>query len=174
MKIIRRHQSSLQRQIHEAVLLMFSKADIIMNSKTEWNGAKIPRIMIEVGDEQEEDAEVQEVREKVNTREGDEVKTLTGNVCPPQWEGDIPVEESSSVELEGEVEEKKDANEEMAKKRDVVRFDDWPHVIRLLDVVGFDEWPNVVGLLDVAGFDDWPHVVGLFLCSTQRVAVVYF
>ena len=58
MKIVKGHRSPLTRQIHEAVEIQYSKADIVMNSKGEWNGAKIPRVVIEVGKDILEEDEV--------------------------------------------------------------------------------------------------------------------
>ena len=40
----------MSRQIHESCAIEESKADIIMNSKNEWNGSRMPRIKVEVGD----------------------------------------------------------------------------------------------------------------------------
>ena len=55
MRIIESHRSPLNRQIQEGVELELSRAKIVMNSKAEWNHARIPRICIEVGEELEED-----------------------------------------------------------------------------------------------------------------------
>ena len=44
MKMMRSHLTPLTRQIQEGVEIENSKADIIMNSKGEWNGSRIPRI----------------------------------------------------------------------------------------------------------------------------------
>ena len=49
MKILRRHKTAMSRQISESVLIELSSADIIMNSKGEWNGSRIPRVILEVG-----------------------------------------------------------------------------------------------------------------------------
>ena len=50
MHVVRMHKTALGRQIHEATLIQHSDADIQMNSKSEYNGPRIPRISIEVGD----------------------------------------------------------------------------------------------------------------------------
>ena len=50
MKIVRGHRTPLTRQIHESVEIENSKAVILMNSKSEYHGSRIPRIVIEVGD----------------------------------------------------------------------------------------------------------------------------
>ena len=50
MRVLRRHQAPLAQQIHEAVEIDYSTANIIMNSKGEYNGAHIPHISVEVGD----------------------------------------------------------------------------------------------------------------------------
>ena len=67
MEIIEKHRSPLTRQIHEGVALEINKADIILNSKSKWNHCRIPRIVIEVGDELEEDDSSGMVRSKVET-----------------------------------------------------------------------------------------------------------
>ena len=56
MEIVESHRSPLNRQVHEGVELDTNRADLILNSKSEWNHCRIPRIMIEVGDEVEEDS----------------------------------------------------------------------------------------------------------------------
>ena len=45
----------MARQIEESIEILKSEADVIMNSKGEWNGSKLPRIMIERGDRIEEE-----------------------------------------------------------------------------------------------------------------------
>ena len=57
MKVIETHRTPLSRQIHEGVAIETNQADIIMNSKTEWNQSRLPRIMIESGEEVLEDEE---------------------------------------------------------------------------------------------------------------------
>ena len=57
MKVLRSHRTPLSRQVHESVEIDSSKADIVMNSKGEWNGSRLPRIIIEVGEELQEDEE---------------------------------------------------------------------------------------------------------------------
>ena len=52
MSVIERHRSPLARQIHEGVELETNGADFILNSKSERNYSRIPRIVIEEGDEQ--------------------------------------------------------------------------------------------------------------------------
>ena len=51
MEILRRHKSPLTRQIHESVAIENSSARFLMNSKSEYNGSKIPRLVVEVGDQ---------------------------------------------------------------------------------------------------------------------------
>ena len=43
--ILKHFEKALERQIAEAVNIEMNKADIIMNSRNEWNGSKIPRII---------------------------------------------------------------------------------------------------------------------------------
>ena len=49
MKVDKSHRSPLTRQVEEAVSIEIRKLDNLMNSKTEYNGSRIPRIRIEVG-----------------------------------------------------------------------------------------------------------------------------
>ena len=43
----------MARQIEEGIEILKSEADVIMNSKGEWNGSKLPRMRIERGDKME-------------------------------------------------------------------------------------------------------------------------
>ena len=49
MRVVRAHKKAVTRQVHEATLIDCSKAHVIMNSKSEYNGSRIPRIRMEVG-----------------------------------------------------------------------------------------------------------------------------
>ena len=49
MRVLRRHKAPLSRQLHEATEIELSKDKIIMNSKGEYNCARLPRITVEVG-----------------------------------------------------------------------------------------------------------------------------
>ena len=49
MKVTRGHKTPLTRQIQESVEIENSTANILMNSKCEYNGSRIPRVVIEVG-----------------------------------------------------------------------------------------------------------------------------
>ena len=49
MRVLRRHKVPLSRQLHEATEIELSTDKIIMNSKGEYNGVKVPRVTIEVG-----------------------------------------------------------------------------------------------------------------------------
>ena len=55
MKVLRSHRAPLSRQIQEGVEIENSTAKIIMNSKGEWNGSRIPRVVIEVGEKLHEE-----------------------------------------------------------------------------------------------------------------------
>ena len=54
MKVIKSHRTPLSRQVQESIEIEYSKADIVMNSKGEWNGSRIPRIVVEVGEKLQE------------------------------------------------------------------------------------------------------------------------
>ena len=46
MKVVRGHKTPLTRQIQESVEIQYSTADMVLNSKGEWNGSRIPRVVI--------------------------------------------------------------------------------------------------------------------------------
>ena len=50
MKVGRKHRTPLTRQLEEAVAIETKKVDILLNSKSEFHGSRIPRVRIEVGD----------------------------------------------------------------------------------------------------------------------------
>ena len=54
MTVIKNYQRPLQRQIGEAVRIRNVECDYLLNSKNEWNGQKLPRIVIEVKDKVEQ------------------------------------------------------------------------------------------------------------------------
>ena len=56
MKIERGFKKALARQISEGVEIKMSRGTLL-NSKSEWNNSKIPRIVIEEGERQREDGE---------------------------------------------------------------------------------------------------------------------
>ena len=49
MTVLKSHRRALQRQISEAVQIQLCKSKYIMNSKSEWNGTRLPRVIVEVG-----------------------------------------------------------------------------------------------------------------------------
>ena len=57
MKVVRGHKSPLTRQIQEGVEIECSTDDLVLNSKGEWNGSRLPRLRIEVGEKLENDDE---------------------------------------------------------------------------------------------------------------------
>ena len=56
MKVEKGFKKPLARQIREGVEIEMSEATLL-NSKSEWNHARIPRIIIEEGERQSEDTE---------------------------------------------------------------------------------------------------------------------
>ena len=50
MTLISRHFTAFSCQMDEAILITEGKRDLCLNSKAEWNGIKIPRLVIEVYD----------------------------------------------------------------------------------------------------------------------------
>ena len=57
LKVVERHRTPLSRQVHEGVEIELNGAEIILNSKAEWNQSRLPRIVIETGDRLIEDEE---------------------------------------------------------------------------------------------------------------------
>ena len=74
MRVVRGHKTPLTRQIQESVEIESSSANIVMNSKCEYNGSRIPRIVIEVGDRLETESwpgqDGKNVNRKVNKDTG--------------------------------------------------------------------------------------------------------
>ena len=62
MKVEKVHRTPLVRQISEGVEISRCDADIVMNSKGEWNGSRLPRMVIERGDKVELDSDDINVR----------------------------------------------------------------------------------------------------------------
>ena len=71
MEVMEKHRSALTRQVQEGVELEMNMADLIMNSKSEWNYSRIPRIFVELGEEIEVDKEsgMEKSRKKVRGKE---------------------------------------------------------------------------------------------------------
>ena len=61
MKILKEHQSAIQRQVHEAVVTHYYKGKCLMNSKSEFSRCRIPRLTVKFGSKQINDE--QEVSE---------------------------------------------------------------------------------------------------------------
>ena len=57
MKVVESHRSPLSRQVQEGVEIETNGAEVLMNSKSEWNQSRLPRIIIEAGGTQTEDKE---------------------------------------------------------------------------------------------------------------------
>ena len=49
MTVLRQHKKPLGRQIQESTEIETSKSDIILNSKVEYNGSRVPKIILEEG-----------------------------------------------------------------------------------------------------------------------------
>ena len=50
MRVLRTHKTPFTRQLQEATEIQMSKSNILLNSKSEYNGQRIPRVVIEVKD----------------------------------------------------------------------------------------------------------------------------
>ena len=55
MKVQKSHRTPLASQVGEGVEINSCKSKIVMNSKGEWNGSRLPRMVIEQGEEIELD-----------------------------------------------------------------------------------------------------------------------
>ena len=55
MKVLAAHKTPLERQVSEAIEIAHIKVDCLMNSKVDYNGEKIPRVIVEVGNVQEDE-----------------------------------------------------------------------------------------------------------------------
>ena len=93
MKVLRQHKTPLARQIQESVEIQMSQDDVVMNSKGEYNGSRVPRITIEIG-------------AKVLTGEDGEVggathpRTHQGPNKPPMVIGNAPKDPRTQEETE--------------------------------------------------------------------------
>ena len=54
IKLLKKHKSAFERQVHESVLITFGKVDFILDSKREWSGESLPRLTLEVQDKVEQ------------------------------------------------------------------------------------------------------------------------
>ena len=77
MRMERGFTKPLARQIREGVEIETSK-NVLMNSKAEWNNARIPRIIIEEGEKQQED-ESSGLSRKSDGRQGGINRQETGS-----------------------------------------------------------------------------------------------
>ena len=50
IKVVSAHRTAISRQVAEAASIINNKDEFVMNSKSEYNGVKIPRLVVEVGD----------------------------------------------------------------------------------------------------------------------------
>ena len=65
-EILKTFRSALECQIYKVVMMGDNKIDHVLNSKTEWNHPRIPRVVVEIGD-----------KVKENKLEGNEDKKIT-------------------------------------------------------------------------------------------------
>ena len=49
--MLSKDKTAMECQIAESVRIETEKVDILLNSKDEWNASKIPRVVLEIGDE---------------------------------------------------------------------------------------------------------------------------
>ena len=75
MKVLLRHKTPFTRQIQEATEIELSRTQYLINSKGEFNSARIPRVTVEVGDR----AVVREYRGAERT----DTDSVSGTICKP-------------------------------------------------------------------------------------------
>ena len=73
MKVERSRRTPMSRQIEEGVEILKCRAGIIMNAKGEWNGSKLPRLLVERGD-------------KVEVEKDDPYERMWREDCRNHWE----------------------------------------------------------------------------------------
>ena len=84
MKIEKVHRTPLVRQVSEGVEIARCKADVVMNSKGEWNGSKLPRMVIERGDKvelDEDDINIRMMNWEERKRDTSEILRTDRTVC---------------------------------------------------------------------------------------------
>ena len=50
MNLLKKHKSAFERQVSEGVAIELCSADLVLNRKTEWNRAPLPKMAVEVRD----------------------------------------------------------------------------------------------------------------------------
>ena len=50
ISVTEKHKTALQRQLREALNIERSEASVVLNKKNEWNGSRILRLRVEVGE----------------------------------------------------------------------------------------------------------------------------
>ena len=92
MKVIKSHRTPLMRQVAEGVEIATCQAEVVMNSKGEWNGSRLPRMVIERG-------------EKIDLDEGDV------NIRMMNWESREP-KNKNTIEITRQVTRKRGEGED--------------------------------------------------------------
>jgi hypothetical protein len=64
MTVMKMHRKALSRQIHEAVIISRSSADILLNNKSEWSKDKTPRVKVNTSKEEKKREEKEKVIEE--------------------------------------------------------------------------------------------------------------
>ena len=94
MKVVRKHRSSFERQVHEAVAILTDKEDIILNRKSEFNDQKIPRLAVEVNDRA---LQVENNGHEIGKREREEAKTSMTTTKKPKVQSKVKPKESKNM-----------------------------------------------------------------------------
>ena len=113
MKVQKTHRTPLCRQIAEGVEINLCQADVILNSKGEWNGSRLPRMLVERGEQvelDENDVNVRTMNWERMSGTKNEMRIL---------EGTKTTKRKKSEQEDLEVEQANEQEEQVSKKRRV-------------------------------------------------------
>ena len=113
MKVQKTHRTPLCRQIAEGVEINLCQADVILNSKGEWNGSRLPRMLVERGEQvelDENDVNVRTMNWERMSGTKNEMRIL---------EGTKTTKRKKSEQEDLEVEQADEQEEQVSKKRRV-------------------------------------------------------
>ena len=96
MKVIKTHQSALNRQIHEAILIL-SNESVIINSRGEYNRCQLPRLSVMMGesevvkkDKLDKDSDLEDLDISLNNSKRKEPPTFTMKMRKRRKKNEIP------------------------------------------------------------------------------------
>ena len=123
MKIVKAHNSAFSRQVHEAVEIILSKNQTILNSKQEYNRCILPKLAVQMGDKFEGNTEDNQKFKFTEKEEEESIllgaeqkrKEQTENTEPPRksfkkrrrWKQEPPVKRGLEIVTNGREKRKK-------------------------------------------------------------------